>query len=115
RLLSLAEFATGAAGYGGETVVGDVITNGACGTQAAECDAQLAVVLQRALHQLVQRRVVELLPPGRFETAAVVVGRFQRGNARWLGNRRSVVRADGTGRQRQGQESGGKGFHACDS
>ena len=115
RLLGLAKLATGAAGDGGETVIGHVIADRLRCTQAVEDHVQFAVVLQRTLYQLVQRRVVELLPPGGFETAAVIVGRLQRGNARWFCGGSSVVRADSACRQRQGQECGGKGFHACDS
>ncbi|MNN15029.1 hypothetical protein D3C81_1281240 [compost metagenome] len=111
RHLALADIGGGAAGDGGEAVVGHVVADRPRGAQAGVGHAQLAVLLQRLLHQLLQHRVVELLPPGVLEATAVVVA-CRRFDLRRRGLRRLVVRTHGTGAERQCQQGGGEKLHA---
>ncbi|MNQ27769.1 hypothetical protein D3C85_410340 [compost metagenome] len=119
RLLRLADLGAGAAGDGGQLVVGRIVAQRAGGLEAGEGHAQLAVALQRLLHQAAQGRIVELPPPGRLEARAVVAGGGARGEAGRGGLRRLVVGTDGAGAQheggRQGEQGGDQGFHACTS
>ncbi len=71
--LSLGQVAAGAAGDGGHGVIAGVIANRPGGPQAGEGHPQFTVALQRFAHQLVESRVIELLPPDAFEACAVEV------------------------------------------
>ncbi|MDT4849723.1 hypothetical protein FQZ97_838510 [compost metagenome] len=117
RLLALADLGAGAGGDHRQLVVADVVADGAGGLEAGEGDAQLAVFLQGLLHQLVQGRVVELLPPEAFETGAVDLGGVGRGEPCGLALGGLVVRAHGAGGKRQCQQGRGKSLvdHACTS
>jgi len=66
--------------------------------QAGKGDAQIPVTLQRLGHQLVEGRVLELLPPDAFELGMVIL--LGIGSGRDIGRLRRlgfIVRAYGTG------------------
>ncbi|MNP09796.1 hypothetical protein D3C76_1019160 [compost metagenome] len=114
RDLALAQVGAGTAGHGWQGVVADIVTDRPGGFQAGEGHAQFTVAVQRLADQLVEYRVVELLPPDAFEAAAVerrlgarFIGRAQ---LRRRGVRRLVVRAYRTGGQGQDQQARHKEF-----
>ncbi|MNL18504.1 hypothetical protein D3C87_1396490 [compost metagenome] len=118
RHLRLALLAADPAGDHRQVVVADVIANGPCGFPAGEGHAQIAVAVKRFTDQLIQRGVIELLPPHRFETRLIVVGPLGRDD---MGRRRVrglVVRPDGAGGQRGDQQTREKqleSLHQCAS
>src|SRR5690606_9100235 len=60
-------------------IIADVITNGASRLPTSESNFEIAVTFERLADQLVQGRIIELLPPHAFKMAAVVAtGSFQR-------------------------------------
>ncbi|MNX97063.1 hypothetical protein D3C86_1294120 [compost metagenome] len=120
--LALAQITADPAGDGRHGVIADVITDRPRRFPASEGDTQITVALERFGDQLVEGRIFELLPPDAFETRAVKVFLTGRtisrggdvGRFKGLG---LVVRADGTGAQRQYQQARQESFqtHQCDS
>ncbi len=111
RYLTLAQIGTGTAGDGRHGVVADVIADRPRRFQAGEGDTQLTVASQGLSHQLVEGRIVELLPPETFEvgTIEVLLASAAIGSGGDICRRRVrrfVVRADGTGAQCQYQQAG---------
>ncbi len=105
RHLCTAYFAAGAAGDHWHGIVADVVANGGSSFQAGESHAQFAVALQRLGHQLIQGRVIELLPPDGLRATAIVSTLSGGLDIGRRGVRRLVVGADGAGRQRQHQQA----------
>ncbi|KWV87545.1 hypothetical protein PFLmoz3_02828 [Pseudomonas fluorescens] len=112
RNLALAHIAAGAGGDHRHDVVGRVITDSPCRPQAGKGYAQITVAAQRLGYQLVERRIFELLPPDAFVLGMVIAfavgGGRDIGRLQWLG---LVVRAYGTGGERQHQQARQEYFH----
>ncbi|MNI71998.1 hypothetical protein D3C73_1279140 [compost metagenome] len=107
-----------AAGDHGQIVVADIVTNSPGGFPAGKRHPQVAVAFQGLAHQLVQRGVVELLPPQALETRLIVVGRLGINADRSRGVGGLVVWPDRARRQCRHQETRQKqlqGFHGCTS
>ena len=113
RDLAFALVTADPAGNGRHGVIAGVIADRTGCSQAGKGDAQITVALQRLGHQLVEGRVFELLPPDAFELGVVIL--FGIGSGRDIGRLRGlgfVVRAYGTGAQRQYQQAWQEYFHA---
>ena len=117
RYLAFAHIAAGAAGNGRHGVIADVIANGPGRAQASKSHAQLAVTVERLRHQLVEGRIVELLPPDAFIMGPVKPLEVVGTDLCRLSDRGFVVRAYGAGTQGQHQQTWHKDFqaHCCDS
>ncbi|MNN13016.1 hypothetical protein D3C81_1260320 [compost metagenome] len=117
RNLPLAQVAADTAGHRRQGIVADVVANRPRRLEPGEGHAQFAVALQRLADQLVEYRIVELLPPDAFETATVELsfGRRVIGGAqlRRCGVRGLVVRAHRTGGQGQDQQARHKKFQTA--
>ncbi len=111
-LLCLADIGAGASGDRGEAIIGVVVADRSRRAQTRIGDAQFAVLGQGLYDQGVQRRVLELMPPGGFEARAVVVALLGMGDARRLRLRRPIVRADGAAGHGQGEQGKGEELHA---
>ncbi len=111
-LLCLADIGAGASGDRGKAIVGVVVADRPRRAQTRIGDAQFAVLGQGLYDQSVQRRVLELMPPGGFEARAVVVAVLGMGDACGLGLRRPIVRADGAAGHGQGEQGKGEELHA---
>ncbi len=112
RDLPLGQVTAGTAGDGRHGVIAGVIADRPCRPQASKGDAQIPVTLQRLGYQLVEGRVLELLPPDAFELGVVIL--LGIGSGRDIGRLRClgfVVRAHGTGAQRQYQQARQEYFH----
>jgi len=96
-LLRLADIGAGTRRDGRQAIVADVVADRPRRLQASVGDAQFAVFRQGFADQRIQRRIVELSPPGRFEPRAVVASSGGTLDMCRFRLRRAVIGADRAG------------------